>query len=60
MRIAIVGAGSSGLLAAYKLMENTNVTIDVYEKGRDIDLRTRQDVLTGFGGAGAFSDGKLT
>ena len=41
-------------------MENSNIAIDIYEKGKNIDLRTRQDVLTGFGGAGAFSDGKLT
>lgn len=60
MKIAIVGAGSSGLFAAYKLMENSSIAIDIYEKGKGIDLRTRQDVLTGFGGAGAFSDGKLT
>jgi len=60
MKVAIVGAGSSGLFAAYKLMENNNIVIDIYEKGKMIDERTRQEVLTGFGGAGAFSDGKLT
>jgi hypothetical protein len=60
MKVAVVGAGSSGLFAAYKLMENSNILIDIYEKGSMIDKRTRQEVLTGFGGAGAFSDGKLT
>ena len=60
MKVAIVGAGSSGLFAAYKLMENRDIHIDIYEKGSNIEGRTRHDVLTGFGGAGAFSDGKLT
>jgi len=60
MRIAIVGAGSSGMFAAYKLMQNKNFSIDLYDKGSDIYKRTRKEVMSGFGGAGAYSDGKLT
>ena len=60
MKIAIVGAGSSGLFAAYKLMDIKGVAVDIYEKGDDIRGRDRKDILSGFGGAGAFSDGKLT
>ncbi|KAA0258607.1 FAD-dependent oxidoreductase [Deferribacter autotrophicus] len=60
MKVAIIGAGSAGMFAAYKLMQNKNITIDIYEKGKSIVERTRKDVMSGFGGAGAFSDGKLT
>ncbi len=60
MRIAVVGAGSSGIFATYKLMENKDIHIDIFEKGRCIQDRTRREVMSGFGGAGAFSDGKLT
>ncbi|MDY6821328.1 MAG: FAD-dependent oxidoreductase [Deferribacterota bacterium] len=60
MKIAIVGAGCSGLFAAYKLIDNSSLEIDIYEKGNPVDKRSRKEVLSGFGGAGAFSDGKLT
>ncbi len=60
MKIAIVGAGSAGMFTAYKLMQNNNITIDIFEKGECIDKRTRKEIMNGFGGAGAFSDGKLT
>ncbi len=60
MRVAIVGSGSSGIFAAYKLMQNNNIHIDIFEKGKCIQDRTRKEIMSGFGGAGAFSDGKLT
>ncbi|PMP71954.1 MAG: FAD-dependent oxidoreductase [Calditerrivibrio nitroreducens] len=60
MRIAIVGAGSAGIFTAYKLMNLNGVTVDLYEKGKDITNRSRKEVMSGFGGAGAYSDGKLT
>jgi uncharacterized FAD-dependent dehydrogenase len=60
MKIAIVGAGSSGLMAAFKLSESSNISVDIFEKGNGFESRSRADVLSGFGGAGAFSDGKLT
>lgn len=60
MKVAIIGAGSAGMFAAYKLLNNKDIQVDIYEKGYPIKDRTRQDIMTGFGGAGAFSDGKLT
>ncbi|MGC8768567.1 NAD(P)/FAD-dependent oxidoreductase [Calditerrivibrio sp.] len=60
MRIAIVGAGSAGIFTAYKLMNLNGITVDLYEKGKDITNRSRKEVMSGFGGAGAYSDGKLT
>jgi hypothetical protein len=60
MKIAIIGSGSAGMFAAYRLMNIENIQVDLYEKGKSIKDRTRNEVMTGFGGAGAFSDGKLT
>ena len=60
MKVAIVGAGSSGIFAAYKMMQKDDIHIDIFEKGKCIQDRTRKDIMSGFGGAGAFSDGKLT
>jgi len=60
MKIAIVGAGSAGMFAAYKLMQYSEIEIDLYEKGNPIPERSRKEVMSGFGGAGAYSDGKLT
>jgi len=60
MKIAIVGTGSAGMFAAYKLMQNPEIKIDLYEKGNPITERNRKEVMSGFGGAGAYSDGKLT
>jgi len=60
MKVAIVGAGSAGIFAAYRLANIEKVTVDLFEKGNSIENRTRNEVMSGFGGAGAFSDGKLT
>ncbi|BAI79571.1 FAD dependent oxidoreductase [Deferribacter desulfuricans SSM1] len=60
VKVAIIGAGSAGMFAAYKLIQNKNISVDIYEKGKSILERTRKEVMSGFGGAGAFSDGKLT
>ncbi|MEF3255261.1 MAG: NAD(P)-binding protein, partial [Deferribacterales bacterium] len=60
MKIAIVGAGSAGMFTAYKLANIDNIDIDIFEKGSSIENRSRKEVMSGFGGAGAFSDGKLT
>jgi len=60
MKIAIVGAGSAGIFTAYKLMNLNGASVDLYEKGKDITNRSRKEVMSGFGGAGAYSDGKLT
>ncbi len=60
MNVAIVGAGSAGLFAAYKLKDINGISVDIFEMGKSIDKRSRKEILSGFGGAGAFSDGKLT
>ncbi len=60
MKVAIVGAGSAGIFTAYKLANLKGITVDLYEKGKDISKRSRKEVMSGFGGAGAYSDGKLT
>ena len=60
--VIIIGAGPAGLLAGWCL-EGTGIKYTILEKGgnylkRDKDLP--YDVSYGFGGAGLFSDGKLS
>ena len=59
--VVIVGAGPAGIFCALELAKKEGISVALFEKGPDIDARTRQkSLLTGWGGAGAFSDGKLT
>lgn len=70
--VIVVGAGPAGIFAALELLRDPVLKVLVLEKGRDIEKRrcpARQtacvgcktcDIMTGWGGAGAFSDGKLT
>jgi uncharacterized FAD-dependent dehydrogenase len=72
--VLIVGAGPAGIMAALELSQQPGLRIAILEKGPDIDRRhcpIRESgakcrncqpcaILTGWGGAGAFSDGKLT
>jgi len=72
--VLIVGAGPAGIFAALELSQQPGLRIAVLDKGRDIDRRIcpiRESggkcrhckpcaILNGWGGAGAFSDGKLT
>ena len=71
--VIVIGAGISGITSACKVKEN-NRKVLLIEKGRDIDgrqcvARDRDrrcitcspcNLVCGLGGAGAFSDGKLT
>lgn len=71
--VIIIGAGPAGLFASYKLItQNKDLKILVLEKGNDIEKRTCPmkktgkcagcnpcAILSGYGGAGTFSDGKL-
>ncbi|MPM12959.1 hypothetical protein SDC9_59314 [bioreactor metagenome] len=72
--VAIIGSGEAGVFAAYELMRrNPDLKVLILEQGHDIDSRTCPivagkvkacigckvcDTMCGFGGAGAFSDGK--
>jgi uncharacterized FAD-dependent dehydrogenase len=73
--VIIVGAGPAGIFSALELLrQKANASILVIEKGKDIDKRScpmkireiscaacpECSLLSGWGGAGAFSDGKLT
>ena len=61
--VVIIGAGPAGIFAALTLAEAGVGDIVLLEQGKDLTHRRRgrrEDVLSGWGGAGAFSDGKLT
>ncbi|MDI3533935.1 MAG: uncharacterized protein PWQ82_300 [Thermosediminibacterales bacterium] len=73
--VIIIGAGPAGIFAAFELVEkNRNLKVLILEKGRDIEERkcpSKEEkascyhckpcsIVSGWGGAGAFSDGKLT
>ncbi len=71
--VIIVGAGPAGVFAALELMQS-DLRVLLLEKGRDIESRSCPisgkaekclscrpcAMVSGFGGAGAYSDGKLT
>ena len=72
--VIIVGAGPGGIFAAYELMErNPGLNVAVFEAGHTLHKRhcpidgekiktcigcKSCSIMSGFGGAGAFSDGK--
>ena len=56
--VIIVGGGPAGIFAALELSQASDLSILLIEKGEDIDKRT--SLVSGLGGAGAYSDGKLT
>ena len=72
--VAIIGGGPSAIFAAYELIsQNPDVRVVMIEEGNDIYRRRCPiaekkvahcvkckpcDIMRGFGGAGAFSDGK--
>jgi uncharacterized FAD-dependent dehydrogenase len=62
-QVAIVGAGPSAIFAALALSRGGMKDMVIFERGKDIHERKRgrgMELLCGWGGAGAFSDGKLT
>jgi len=61
-KIVVVGGGVSGICAITKLVDNgyPGELITVIDKGNDPYKRKPEEVMTGFAGAGGFSDGKLT
>lgn len=71
--VVVVGAGPAGIFAALELSRASGLDVLVVEKGSDLPKRScpaRQSgqcshcspcgITCGWGGAGAFSDGKLT
>ena len=69
-KVVIVGAGPAGLAAAYTLAKNKNLSITLIDQGRAVKQRLCPSPercircnfchkKLGFGGAGAFSDGKF-
>ena len=72
--VVIVGAGAAGLFCAYELIENNpKLKVTILEKGKKVNNRVCPmnklkteckncnpcNILSGLGGAGTFSDGKL-
>jgi uncharacterized FAD-dependent dehydrogenase len=61
-KIVIIGAGVAGVNAATKLVDNgyPGDHITIIDMGNDPYNRKPEEVMTGFMGAGGWSDGKLT
>jgi len=61
-KLVIVGAGVAGVNAATKLVDNgyPGENITIIDMGQDPYKRKPEEVMTGFLGAGGWSDGKLT
>jgi len=56
-----VGAGSSNIFALLYFLEynkSNNINLLLIDKGNDIYTRKSTEIINGFGGAGAWSDGK--
>lgn len=72
--VIIIGSGPAGIFAALELVKNNRLRVLLIEKGSDLSQRTCPmaessvpcvqcdlcGLLCGWGGAGAYSDGKLT
>ena len=72
--VLIIGAGPGGIFSAYELVQlNSNLKVAVFEAGHELSKRNCPidgkkvktcisckscSIMSGFGGAGAFSDGK--
>ena len=71
--VIIVGGGPAGLFAAFWLAEHSSLSVAIFEKGQTVTKRhcpiskagkcvtckPACHILSGYGGAGLFSDGKL-
>jgi uncharacterized FAD-dependent dehydrogenase len=62
-KVIVVGAGPAGIFATLTLADLGIEPVLLLEQGKDLSARKRKnsdDMLCGWGGAGAYSDGKLT
>lgn len=70
--VIIVGAGPAGIFTALEIIQKTSLKVLIIEKGKSIEKRKCPmeetgkcmncpvcDIISGWGGAGAYSDGKL-
>ncbi len=69
--VCIIGAGPAGMFAAYELSKETDLSITIFEKGKDVQRRkcptsrtfchhcTPCNIMSGVGGAGTLSSGLL-
>ncbi|HSV94707.1 MAG TPA: hypothetical protein VLH94_01875, partial [Spirochaetia bacterium] len=57
----IVGAGPAGMFACFELLRKKvdGSKIALFDMGSRLEERKPSEVMTGFGGAGTYSDGKL-
>jgi hypothetical protein len=71
--VIIIGGGPAGIFAALELIKHNKLKVLILEKGPDLEKRSCPErttgkciycqpcrITSGWGGAGAFSDGKLT
>ena len=71
--VIIIGAGPGGIYSAYELANKSGLKVALFEAGRKLEQRKCPidgktvkscigckpcSIMNGFGGAGAFSDGK--
>jgi uncharacterized FAD-dependent dehydrogenase len=58
--VIVVGAGPAGIFSCYELTnKNPKLRIALLDMGNRIENRKKNEVMSGFGGAGTYSDGKL-
>jgi uncharacterized FAD-dependent dehydrogenase len=58
--VLIVGAGPAGIFACFEILEKApKVNIALIDMGPRLGKRKANEVMSGFGGAGSYSDGKL-
>ena len=58
--MVVVGAGPAGMFACLELVKtNPKLKLALVDMGKRVEDRNGGDVMSGFGGAGTYSDGKL-
>jgi uncharacterized FAD-dependent dehydrogenase len=58
--LVIVGAGPAGIFACFEILDrDPTIKIALIDMGPRLGKREANEVMSGFGGAGSYSDGKL-